>query len=549
MDVGRKLENLFALCVSAVRNKLPGLLALVVAGLALALHAASARPATTVVTGAVYLLDGRPAAGAWVRAQTTDNLTYASSDGSFTLGGLTENVDITVTAWYTDYKVGWAVVTPPTSSITVTLRPYDTRDNTAYIWNTSYADPANPTLGCGHCMSPSFDQWQHTAHAQSGTNPRFFSLYNGTDITGTQVVSPGYKLDFPGTAGNCATCHAPGAAFDAPFTTDMNALTGVNREGVFCEFCHKVGAVYLNPVTGRPYNNTPGVLSMRLYRPYSGDQIFFGTLDDVARRVSVLPLEKKSQFCAPCHQFSFWGTPIYQSFQEWQESIYPAQGVECQTCHMPRGTSSTFVLPEKGGLARTPSRMTSHVDLGLKDVDFMRGTVAMTVTAQPLVNTVQASVTLVNVGAGHHVPTDHPGRHLILMVRAADEQGHVLSQVSGSVVPEWGGAQAGLPGKAFAKVLRDVQTGEWPVVNYWKQSLVVSDNRIPALGSDRSTYTFAVPAAGGPVTVTAELRFRRTFQDVMEAKGWGAPDLVMQEAHATLFTQSWWTLYLPLIQH
>ena len=150
---------------------------------------------------------------------------------------------------------------------------------------------------------------------------RFFSLYNGTDLTGTRPVAPGYKQDFPGTVGNCATCHAPGAAYDAPFTTDMNALTGVNREGVFCEFCHKVGAVYLDPATHRPYPNTPGTLSMRVYRPFGSDQIFFGSLDDVTRRVSYLPLEKTSQFCAPCHQFSFWGTPIYQSYREWQEAL------------------------------------------------------------------------------------------------------------------------------------------------------------------------------------------------------------------------------------
>lgn len=525
-----------------------GMASLMAAGLALALRVASARPAASV-TGVVQLLGGSPAAGAWVRAQTMDNLTYAASDGSFALSGLTEGVNITITAWYTDHKVGWASVTPPTSSITITLKPFDTRDDPAYVWNTSYADPANPTLGCGHCMSPSFDQWQHTAHAQSGVNPRFFSLYNGTDITGTHVVSPGYRLDFPGTAGNCATCHAPGAAFDAPFTTDMNALTGVNREGVFCEFCHKVGAVYLNPVTGRPYNNTPGVLSMRLYRPYPGDQIFFGTLDDVARRVSVLPLEKKSQFCAPCHQFSFWGTPIYESFKEWQESIYPRQGVECQTCHMPRGTSPTFVLPEKGGLARTPSRMSSHVDLGIKDVDFMQGTVAMTMTAQPLSNTVQVSVTLVNVGAGHHVPTDFPGRHMILVITATDDWGRALLQQSGSSVPEWGGSHAGQPGQAFAKVLRDVQTGQSPVVSYWKQAVVVSDNRIPAMGSHTSTYAFAAPASGGYVTVTAELLFRRAFQPVMLAKGWDAPDIVMQQVQLELTSQPWWNIYLPLALH
>jgi len=57
---------------------------------------------------------------------------------------------------------------------------------------------------------------------------------------------------FPGTAGNCATCHAPGAAVNKPFTADMNELSGVETEGVFCDFCHKIGNAYLNPATGLP---------------------------------------------------------------------------------------------------------------------------------------------------------------------------------------------------------------------------------------------------------------------------------------------------------
>jgi hypothetical protein len=101
-------------------------------------------------------------------------------------------------------------------------------------------------------------------------------------------------------------------------------------------------------------------------------------------------------------------------------------------------------------------------------------------------------------------------------------------------VPEWGGAQAGLPGQAFAKVLRDVQSGETPVVSYWKQALIASDNRIPALGCDHSAYMFVAPPEGGPVTVAAELRFRRTFQAVMEAKGWNEPDIVMEQAYTTI---------------
>ena len=58
---------------------------------------------------------------------------------------------------------------------------------------------------------------------------RFLSLYNGTDLAGTAAVGPGYKVDLPDTAGNCATCHAPGAAANAPFAADMNALGGVER--------------------------------------------------------------------------------------------------------------------------------------------------------------------------------------------------------------------------------------------------------------------------------------------------------------------------------
>ncbi|MGD2205613.1 MAG: hypothetical protein PVH17_02435, partial [Anaerolineae bacterium] len=310
-------------------------------------------------------------------------------------------------------------------------------------------------------------------------------------------------------------------------------------EGVFCEFCHKVGSVYLNPATGLPYNNAPGVLSMRLYRPETGgaEQLFFGPFDDVTRRVSYSELEKKSQFCAPCHQFSFWGTPIYESFREWLESPYPAQGVECQACHMKPTGVDYFVFPEKGGLIRDPDLIASHLQPGAANAELLQNTVTMTLSAAQVPDSIQVTVTITNSGAGHHVPTDHPGRHMILVVGATNERGRSLAQRGGPIVPEWGGVQAGRPGMAFAKVLRDVRTGQSPVVSYWKQVLIVSDNRIPAMGSDTSVYTFATLEGDRSVTVTAELRFRRLFQEVMEAKGWDTPDIVMEEAQTMVTVQ------------
>lgn len=524
-------------------------LVLAMGGLGLLFWAVSvlAAPAASA-SGVVHLPDGSPASGAWVRVQTTDNLTYTAADGSFTLNGLQTGEQVVVTAWYTGYKVGWAAVIPPISGLLITTTAIYQGDSLTYTWNTSYPDPANPVLGCGHCMMPSFDEWQHTAHAAAGTNQRFFSLYNGTDLTGTTTIAPGYKLDFPGTAGNCATCHAPGAASVTPFNADMNTLDAINQEGVFCEFCHKVGAVYLNPATGLPYNNTPGVLSMRLYRPLPGDQIFYGSLDDVNRRVSYLPLEKKSQFCAPCHQFSFWGTPIYESFREWIESPYPALGIECQTCHMPPGSDPYYVLPEKGGLARDPSRLASHKDLGLKDTAFMTATLSTTVTAQITGSLVSVQVDLKNVGAGHHVPTDHPGRHLILVLRAQDGLGESLYQLDGLKLPFWAGEQTGSPGKAFAKLLRDAFTGEFPVVNYWKQTFIVSDNRLPALETDISTYTFLAPVQGGEVHLSVQVLFRRTFQDEMERRGWDEADIVMFQWEQVLLSGEPQQIFLPCIR-
>jgi hypothetical protein len=136
---------------------------------------------------------------------------------------------------------------------------------------------------------------------------------------------------------------------------------------------------------------------------------------------------------------------------------------------------------------------------------------------------------------------------MILTVGAEDGQGRVLPLQDGSTVPAWGGAQAGLPGKAFAKVLRDVQTGEQPVVSYWKQALIASDNRIPAMEGDTSTYAFRTGEAGAPVTVTAELRFRRAFQAVMDARGWSTPDVVMERRTSVIAMSPGQKIYLPLV--
>ena len=107
------------------------------------------------------------------------------------------------------------------------------------------------------------------AHARSATNPRFLTVYRGTDTQGNQspprrytrdpdygpvplppsedepYYGPGYKLDFPDADGNCAACHVPVATArrDSAYEVDPTKLEPIERDGVSCELCHKAGGV------------------------------------------------------------------------------------------------------------------------------------------------------------------------------------------------------------------------------------------------------------------------------------------------------------------
>ena len=307
-----------------------------------------AQEGADTIRGVVQDEAGAPIAGAVVRVQTTAHATTTDARGRFTLTGLEEGVAVTLTAWAPGYYIGGGETRyfPGAEDVVLTLEAHAARDNPAYRWVSAYAVEGEE----GHCqnchsapenaqaMLP-FDEWVQDAHGQSARNVRFLTMYTGTDVAGRQspptrytynrdygrvplppdlsqpYYGPGYKLDFPASAGNCAACHLPAAAVDAPYDTDPTAVQGVGAEGVACDVCHKVWDVTLDPQSGLPYPNMPGVLSFRLLRPPQGHQFFAGPLDDVAPgEDTYVPLQRQSQFCAACHYGVFWDTTIYNSF-------------------------------------------------------------------------------------------------------------------------------------------------------------------------------------------------------------------------------------------
>jgi mono/diheme cytochrome c family protein len=530
------------------------------------------------VSGQV-LDEAGPVAGAVVRAQATNLFASTDVDGRFalTVSELGEE-PVNLTAWAPGYFCAGPVeARAGQNDLELHLHDHATQDNPAYAWLPSQYHPGQgEDQGCAKCHSSEgtdlpftlpVDEWLLDAHSQSAANRRFLTMYTGTDVHGNQspptrrgysrdygafplrpdpnqpYYGPGYKLDFPDTDGNCAACHTPAASVNAPYGVNPSAVTGVAAEGVPCDFCHKVWDVRLDPATGLPFANMPGVLSFEFRRPPEGHQFFAGPFDDVAPGEDTYsPLQARSQFCAPCHFGVFWDTVIYNSFGEWLESPYsdPETGQTCQDCHMPTLGAIHFARPDQGGLARDPATIFSHRMPGAMDEELLRNAVTLTATAQLEDEMVVVQVDITNDQTGHHVPTDSPLRHLILLVQATDGQGRVLPQLDGPTVPEWGGVgdpseryYAGLPGKGFAKVLEELWTGVSPSGAYWNPNRILSDNRLAAFTTDSSTYTFAASDEGA-VSVEVTLLYRRAFVEVMDQKGWDVPDIIMAQAILTV---------------
>lgn len=194
---------------------------------------------------------------------------------------------------------------------------------------------------------------------------------------------------------------------------------------------------------------------------------------------------------------------------------------------MPTLESKHFVFPEKGGQERDYYAVRNHRMPGTNDEQLLQNAVTMTGTVQMAGGKVQVGVSITNDQTGHSVPTDSPLRHLLLIVEAKDSNGRPLRLQGGETLPDWAGNYAGQPGRYFAKVLRDKSSGETPTAAYWREIELVEDTRIAALATDRSEYTFAVPA-GQAATVEVRLIYRRAYQQLIDWKDWPDTDIVME---------------------
>ena len=221
---------------------------------------------------------------------------------------------------------------------------------------------------CALCHRQQFEDWKTSLHSRS----------MGPGIYG-QLLN--MERNNPATYTVCATCHTP-LSEQIPHLKEGSEYRpneafdpALQEAGLICAGCHVRQHEHFGPPR-RPELPTPPAEVVQPHGGFTATTAF-----------------QRSEFCKPCHQFAegafaLNGKLLENTFAEWQASPYAEEGVQCQGCHMPDRR---------------------HLWRGIQDPDMVRQ--AMTVSVSPLASAyrpgdaLQATITVMNSGAGHYLPT------------------------------------------------------------------------------------------------------------------------------------------------
>ncbi len=477
--------------------------------------------------GAVEVLvsyeDGAPASGAFALQAGRPPEEWATTDAD---GRATVQVRSVANSerWITAGQRGfYNVGTPmpddacPAEVISLILEALPDADNTEFVnGEGGYFGHSATAEQCMHCHGTIGEDWNQSNHHDALSNKHTRDVFNGTALlagearcaeiggrweeggvpgseksetelhcAGTRGVLPdlnpgcGHEGERPcdhpfadrtglSSYGACGDCHGAAMPRAVPGAVDINFAVGLSyREGITCDFCHKIDDVIAGPLAG-----IDGAI--RLRRPSEPREIahldlrpiMFGPYPDVLNPLmggSYNPIFRDSALCSGCHEYaqpalapedaalvdaSRWpdGIPVHTTYSEWQASPL-SPGVRCQLCHMPvlHEPSSTFQeqgdLPASVALGwyRALGEVRRHhwPSVAALAPDVIETTLALVAFA----GAVEATATLRNLGAGHALPTGDPMRQVFVLIEATLDDVPVPA-VGGRAVPDVGGWRA-----------------------------------------------------------------------------------------------------------
>ncbi len=312
--------------------------------------------------------------------------------------------------------------------------------------------PSLRAESCGTCHREIYNEWKTSIHAKAYTDP-FFQAY--------------WKKDK--NIWVCLNCHTPlenqqptlvgdiprGRVERAPETPNPHFDLAYQQEGVTCAACHVRDGVILGP-----YDDSAAP------HPTQFDPSF-----------------RTTKICYRCHNVvsgpaQFYNVGPCGTYAESEgEFFIKERGFTCQSCHMP-------VVDRPVATGSPIRRGRRHLWRGGHDPEMIRRAVALQVQAHPSTpvpgEEVTFTVTLMNAGAGHKIPTGDPDRHFTVEFLVFDQEGNVVERQSETM-------------------------GRWIL---WQPVILeLYDNRLLPLASRNYIFSYHLPLELKGMTVKALVRY------------------------------------------
>ncbi|HZS12136.1 MAG TPA: hypothetical protein VFA38_07785 [Nitrospirales bacterium] len=305
---------------------------------------------------------------------------------------------------------------------------------------------------CGECHREIYEEWKSSIHARAYVDP-FFQAYWTKDKhvwvclnchTPLENQQPTLITELPRARVEQAT-QVPNPHYDPAY----------QKEGVTCAACHVRDGVILGP------------------------------FDDSAapHPTRFDPTFRMTQICYRCHNvvsgpFQYYNVGPCGTYAEAEGGYFLGQrGMICQSCHMPEVERP---VAEHGPI-RAGRR---HLWRGGHDPDMIKRAVAVEIKASPENpkpgDEVTITLTVINAGAGHKLPTGDPDRHFTVDFAVHDRAEQVLKRERHTM-------------------------GRWIL---WQPVIVeLYDNRLMPLASRAYRFTYRIPEGRADLRLKAEVRY------------------------------------------
>ena len=285
---------------------------------------------------------------------------------------------------------------------------------------------ATPSETCGACHKAIYNEFAHGFGAD--IHYKDITLKSATDG----------KLKLPAGVSDSATAHAF-AGVD-PFPVHAR---DVEEEGRSCNVCHYPEAFAIPDINvpemtkpkARPKTQEQGGLTCASCHLTPEGKIRAAHDVKAPHETVADPAIQTAAMCAYCHSM---GKRIpgkqTQTFLEWRDDFFK-KGLgkqHCQDCHMPR--TERKVAENSDAPARAVAR---HLWTGGRSLQRLQSALSL-VAVQPEQGKSNIELHVINIGAGHSVPTGSNRRGIYLITDVTDKVGKTVATKEWLFAPWYG---------------------------------------------------------------------------------------------------------------